>query len=222
MSRDLSLMPSGRKGTSANLPSNPTLRIILICSALIILALVASWQTSGQLATQKTLLSETESQQQQLKLRSQSMKEQLDALQTAGGASRVDLVKGLAKARVDWKEIILAVARESSPGIIISTFSATAPLAPGEGSAETNLQSSDMQLAGSAASRDQLQAFIKRLRSKNKVFLEAELRKASSQIVPTDPTSPNKAPKSEKVDWDMALTLAPVAPLPTNGTGVTP
>lgn len=217
MSRDLSLMPEGQKNAGATLPSKPTLRIILICCAVIVLGLFFRWQTSSQLSSEQTALKEAQSQQQQLELRSQSMQKQLGELQTAGGASRIDLVKGLAKSRVDWKKVVLAIARESSPGIVIASLSGTAPVAPGseEDSATTGVQS-DIQITGEAASRDQLQAFVKRLRANKKVFLDVQLKKASAdEGQTTDPTE--ATPKSEKISWDMGLTLPPLPPLPSNG-----
>lgn len=219
MSRDLSLMPEGQKNAGATLPSRPTLRIILICAAVIALGLFFRWQTGSQLSAEQTSLKEAQSQQQQLELRSQSMKKQLGELQTAGGASRIDLVKGLAKARVDWKKVILAVARDSSPGIVISAFSGTAPVAPGaDEEASADATQSDIQLTGQAASRDQLQAFVKRLRANKKVFLDVQLKKASADEsqAPTDPEA--EAPKSEAVSWDIGLRLPPLPPMPANGS----
>lgn len=221
MSRDLSLMPQGQKNAGATMPSGPALRIVVICLLVLGAALLVRWQVTGQLSSQQKSLNEAKSQQQQLALRSQAIRNQLGALQTAGGASRIDLVKGLTKARVDWKKILLTLAQDSSPGIIISSVNATAPVAPGEEGDSTGTQASDIQMSGEAASREQLQAFVKRLRANKKIFLDVQLRKASAEAqAEPDPNDPQtqEAPAAEKILWEMGLTLAPIPPMPPNGS----
>ena len=213
MDHDLSLLPSGGRNAGSRLPSTATVKVIVVCAILLALALAARWQLTGQLKDQQSQLASAEASQQQLKLRSERIRNQLGELQTAGGASRLELVKGLSDSRTDWQAVILAIARNSSPGLRIASMAGTSS-AQASGSSDV-AAASTVQISGTAASRAQLQAFVSRLRKEDKVFVDVQLNKASSapEAAPTDGVAPKASTSTE---WALDLTLVPVAPLPTN------
>jgi len=77
MDRDLSLLPSGGRNAGSRLPSTATVKVIVVCAILLALALAARWQLTGQLKDQQSQLASAEASQQQLKLRSERIRNQL-------------------------------------------------------------------------------------------------------------------------------------------------
>ena len=215
MSGDLSLSPKGGRHGGGSL-SRSAIKLLLVCGAVLVMVFVARWHFNSSLNSAEVSLSEAQVAQQQLLLRSQRIKKQLGELQTAGGASQVDLVRGLARSRVDWKAVVLSVARSSSPGLKISSLTATSPIQAADAGSSPVISAADVQISGSAASREQLQVFVKQLRKQTKVFVDIQLKKASSVESGAVDAKGKPLPDTGAVDWDMALTLAPLPPPPTN------
>lgn len=225
---DLSLMPAGGRSAGAIMPSRSTVRILVICGLILALVFGLRFHFNKQLSAEKTDLAQAQATQTQLKLRSQNIKKQLGALQGAGGASKIDLVRGLSKVPADWKQMLLVIAQEASPGTSITTFTGSVTAQSDSSSSSSSGSSgqegplNSIQLSGSSESQAQMQAFVKRLRSNSKTFTSVDLKKTSAagegDSSSSTPTSPDQQKQSSRWDWDMVLTLPPGAPLPPGGS----
>lgn len=223
MSRyDLSLMPAGGRSAGALMPSRTTVRLLAICALVLVLVFGLRFHFNRQLTTEQTELKQAQATQTQLKLRSQNIKKQLGALQGAGGASRIDLVRGLSKVPADWKKMLLVIAQEASPGTSITTFTGSVTAQGSSGGGDTGEEGalSTIQIGGSSESQAQMQAFVKRLRSNSKTFTSVDLKRTSAADEGEDSSedTPGQTRQASRWDWDMVLTLPPGAPLPPGGS----
>lgn len=198
-----SLVPP-EKRPRRRLPKGASLRVLVGCLvALAGCGAAASYlhQQRGQAAFEHSL---AQAEQQRVNLEATRLREQLQGLEQAGGADRLQLVRRLANSRVNWKQVFIDIAKVTPSGVSLEAASAVAPDSasnPGSTS-DPNPTVTHIQLNGSADSKAQLESFIRQLKSLRR-FNVVDLRSASNT--------------EQAVHFDLGIGLVPPPPPPGAG-----